>query len=279
MSFNDKIMSQVESPYCLISWNVDLYNDIIHSWVRTMLENRKPDVLFLSETKQDVDTLKCYFEELNEYNYIINSHQPKRYHGVAMLIRKDRKYTRFELDLKIVARSDTKDGNPVTGRVIVIELEEKYMIVGTYVPNSGNGKDSIRKLPYRVNIWDPALQSLLNVCKARNPTVWLGDINVAIEDLDVSNPKTMCKMAGFRPEERQSIAKIMTSGEWFDIWRLQHPDSRQYSWIGNTPKPGYGMRLDNIIVSNEVVPNVVSTFMIPDCIPNSDHVPVGAYIN
>lgn len=270
-------MTEINTPYCILSWNVDCYNDIIHSWVKPLLETSRPDILFLSETKTSYENLQTYFNELTEYNYIINVHEPKRYHGVAVLIRKDRSFVQFAVDLKVQARSDTKDGNPVTGRIIALQLDDKYIVVGTYVPNSGVRSDRVQKLPYRINIWDPALQSLLKICRETKPTIWLGDINVAPDDIDVSNPKTMCKMAGFTPEERQSFSQFMKTG-WVDIWRNQHPDIREYSWRGNSPKPGYGMRLDNIIVSSEVVPYVLNTFMMPDCIPNSDHIPIGAYI-
>ena len=284
------IKANVTEAYCFLAWNVDRYNDIIHSWMKPLLQNSRPDVVFLSETKEDYDTLRRYFEDFTEYNYIINVHDPKRYHGVAMLIRKDRKYTQFNIDLKVQARSDTKDGNPVTGRLIAFQFEDQYIVVGTYVPNSGVRNDRERKLPYRINVWDPALHALLNVCRSSKPTIWLGDINVAPEDLDVSNPKTMCKMSGFTPEERHSFRQFMSTPQtplgshpansfpWVDIWRMQHPSSREYSWRSYSPRPNYGMRLDNIIVSSEVVPYVLNTFMMHDCIPNSDHIPVGAYI-
>ena len=271
-------MNETKTPYCIISWNVDCYNDIIHSWIKQLVQSNRPDVIFFSETKSTYDKLKSYFDELTEYNFIINVHDPVRYHGVAVLIRKDHTFTQFAIDLKIQARNDTKDGNPVTGRIISFQLNDHYIIVGTYVPNSGIRDDKVTKLPYRINIWDPALQSLLNICRTIKPTIWIGDINVAPEDIDVSNPKTMSKMAGFRPEERLSFSKFMETG-WVDPWRSQHPDTREYSWRGNSPKPGYGLRLDNIIVSSDIASNVLNTFMIPNCIPNSDHIPIGAYIN
>lgn len=279
LTLSAKAPEAADAPYCFLSWNVDCYNDIIHSWMKPLLQTSRPDVVFLSETKADQDTLRMFFDDFTEYNYIINVHDPKRYHGVAALIRKDRKYTQFNVDLKVQARHDTKDGNPVTGRVIAFQLDDQYIVVGAYVPNSGVRDDRVHKLPYRINIWDPSLYALLNVCRSAKPTIWLGDINVAPSELDVSNPKTMCKMAGFTPEERQSLRQFMANGSWVDIWRMQHPDTREYSWRSYSPRPNYGMRLDNIIVSSEVVPHVIGTFMMPECIPNSDHIPVGAYIN
>lgn len=273
------IKPQVQ-PYCILSWNVDGYSDSIHSWLGYLLTTSRPDVVFISETKKNADTLRGYFDgthQFSEYNYIINAHTPAQYHGVVALIRKDRTYTQFNVNLNVPARNDTKDGNPVTGRLIAFQLEDQFIIVGTYVPNSGVRGNTLEKLEYRIKTWDPALYALLNTCRASKPTVWLGDINVAPTNIDVSNPKTMCKMAGFTPEECRNFAEFMSSGHWIDVWRSQHPTVQDYSWKGHTPKPNYGMRLDNIIVSTELAPRVNSTFMMPDCIL-SDHIPVGAYI-
>lgn len=263
----------------LIAWNVDTYNDIIHSWVKRFIEVNNPDILFFSETKTTYDKLETYFKELDNYNFIINVHNPTRYHGVAMLIKKCHKYVQYEVDLKIATRADSKSGNASTGRIITILLEDKYFIIGAYTPNSGVRDDKITKLPYRVNIWDPAFFALLNICKQSKPTIWLGDINVAPNEVDVSNPKTMCNYAGFRLEERQSFNNFLNNGEWVDIWRKQHPNTREYSWRGNSPKPNYGLRLDNVIISSNLEQHVTNSFMLHDCIRNSDHIPVGIQLN
>ena len=259
-------------PYCLLSWNVDGYSDSIHSWLGYLLVTSRPDVVFLSETKRKHDKLKFYFDQFTEYNYIINAHIPSQYHGVVALIRKDRTFIPFNIDLNIPARSDTKSGNPVTGRVIVFNFEDEFIVVGTYVPTSTN----LEKLQYRVVTWDPALTSLLNVCRQIKPTVWLGDINVAPSEIDVSHPS--CSMIGFSPEERASFAKFISLGDWIDIWRYQHPTTKEYSWKGYTPKQGFGMRIDNIVISKELLKHVNGSFIMGDCIL-SDHVPIGVYIN
>ncbi|CAH6419123.1 Apurinic/apyrimidinic (AP) endonuclease [uncultured virus] len=277
---------KISNPaYCLISWNVDRYNEVIHNWLKQLLTTSRPDVVFLSETKIVEDQLRAYFSEFTEYNSIINVHNPTRYHGVAVLIRRDHSYIPFNVNMNIQARQDAKDGNPISGRLIAFQLDDDFIVVGTYVPNSGVGKPDnhvVSKFEYRVRIWDPALQSLLNTFQNMKPTIWLGDINVAPTELDVSNPKTMCKVSGFTPQERHSFSQFITAGNWVDIWRSQHPTAREYTWVSYKPRTNYGMRLDSIIVSshfwNKDVCRINSTFMMPNCGTATDHVPIGAYI-
>jgi len=106
----------------------------------------------------------------------------------------------------------------------------------------------------------------------------LGDINVALSELDVSDPIGMSCWAGFIPEERQNLHRLLSSGYWFDPWRLQHPQTREYSWVGRYRKPGYGMRLDNIIVSESLLPRVKET-SIDNCPSDTDHLLVSLTLN
>ena len=272
----------VKSIYCLISWNVDIYNEAIHEWLKQLLFTSRPDIVFLSETKISECKLRTYFAEFLEYNYVINAHCPVHHHGVAALIRKDHSYLVFNVNMDIPARQDSKDPDPTVGRLISFQVDDQFIVVGTYVPNSGVGRPDphlIPKLQYRVTIWDPALQALLNSFRVMKPTIWLGDINVAATELDVSNPKTMCKVAGFTPQERYSFQQFMNSGDWLDIWRMQHLNVREYTWVSYKRRNGYGMRLDNIIVSSDLKDRINSTFVVPNCSTDTDHVPVVAYIN
>lgn len=265
------------TPYCLLAWNVNGYSDAIHEWTKTLLQERNPDILFLSETKRRSELLNECFAELKNYNCIVNAHVPPHYHGVVMLIRKDRTYQQLDVNLSIPARKDTKNGNPTTGRVIAIQLDGHTNVVGAYVPNSGVGrKDYTDKLNYRLHTWDSAFSSFLNTCKSQAPTIWLGDINVARYEIDVSAPKWMCKVAGFTPEERKNFENFLATG-WVDVWRTQHPAERSYSWRGKDFKKDYGMRLDNILVSPELFIYTHNSFMLTDCM-FSDHIPVGIEI-
>jgi exodeoxyribonuclease-3 len=109
--------------------------------------------------------------------------------------------------------------------------------------------------------------------------IWIGDINVALEEIDVSNPEYMYKYAGFTSLERKSLSMFLSNG-WVDIWRHQYPDKVEYSWIGAKKKrrENHGMRLDNIIVTNTIDIDNSSSYIMSDPICDSDHVPVGANI-
>lgn len=253
-----------------ITWNVNGYNDLVHNYMRKLLDS-KPDVVFLNETKRRDEVLNGYFNEFADYNVIMNVHIPAQMHGVVMLIRKDRKYEVIRINLGITARNDTKDGNPVTGRLIALALEERILICGTYVPNSGI--QGLNKLAYRVNEWDPALFSILNYFKNHGPTLWFGDLNVAPTDFDLSHPKKMSSWPGVSHQERTNFDTFMNTG-WVDAWRCQHPDDPGYSWRGTSTSTKYGLRLDHVIITPNLLPYTTETFMLSDA-PHSDHIPVG----
>ncbi len=257
----------------LIAWNVNGYNSKIHEYTKNTLISLKPDILFLNETKKSSKYLESKFSEFANYDCLINAHTPHWFHGVAMLIHKKHKFKHINTSLDIKPRFDTKTDDACTGRVISILLNDNTFIVGTYVPNAGNG--SVDKMEYRINEWDIALSGHLNACASVKPTIWLGDINVALDDIDVSSPNTMCRNAGYTPLERKSFSMFYTD-DWVDVWRSQHPGVRKYSWVGKRYKD-YGMRLDNIIVSKSLKNNMVDSYMIDDC-PHSDHIPICAII-
>lgn len=260
----------------LISWNINGYKLDIHNWLKSFIASNNPDVIFLSETKKSVEDLQPYFSQFENYNVIYNVHSPKQWHGVCMLIRKDHQFEQFEVNMGINCRSDCKGNNPVCGRLISICLDKKFYLVGTYTPNSGR---EMKYLDYRISSWDKSFFQILNLIKQNGPTIWMGDINVASNNIDVSSPKTMCKWAGFTPQERASFNGFLNSGEWIDIWRKQHPNVSEYSWRGNGKLPNYGLRLDNIIISKDLETNVTNSFMIHDCKNSSDHIPVGVQLN
>ena len=263
------------APYMVLAWNVNGYSAGVHEWLLNVARTSRPDIIFLGETKKREAVLAPLFAEFNEYNVIINAHEPAQWHGVAMLIRKNHKYERVPIQMNIQPRSDTKTDEAATGRIIAISLNAQMYIIGSYTPNSG-GRDAV-KLAYRVQSWDPAFTRILEQLRANGPTMWIGDINVAPDNIDTSNPKTMSSWAGCSPQERANFRTLIQTGNWIDVWRHQHPTERAYSWCGTPRRPNYGLRLDNIVVSTSLAPRMLNTFMIPAC-PISDHIPVGAYV-
>jgi exodeoxyribonuclease III len=247
--------------YSFLSWNVNLYNDKTHEELKQYID--KYDVIFLSETKSK--DLSHYFNQFINYNYIQNPNDPARYHGVCMLIKKTINYSILDINLGIESRNDTKTGNPVTGHIIGVNLNDEMFVIGTYVPNSGV-KGIGPNYYYRVDKWDIALYNYLNYVKQFKFTLWMGDINVAFNDIDVSNPSIMKDWAGFREEERNNLNRYFESG-WIDLWRLQNPNVVVYSWLGKNT----GLRLDNMIVSR--MPQTFDT-LISTNPSSSDHVPI-----
>lgn len=265
-----------EKSYTILSWNVNSYTLQIHDWLKEFVTINNPDVIFLSETKKSFDQLRVYFEEFSNYNYIINAHVPSHWHGVAMLINKSHRYQEFNIKMNIDRRSDSKSEEAAIGRIIVINLNEKVNIIGSYTPNSGQ-QDHI-KLKYRTEVWDPCFFKILEILREIRNTIWIGDINVALDNIDVSNPKVMCKYAGFTPKERRNFSNLLSTGNWIDIWRLQHPKETLYTWVGNPRRPNYGLRLDNIIISRPLINKEINTFAINET-PISDHIMIGVTIH
>lgn len=262
-------------PCMVISWNVDGYTPDIHTWLLELVRKASPDVIFLSETKKPLATLEPLFKQFTNYNVIINVHQPANWHGVAMLIRKDHKYNQVAFPTSIPPRDDCNAVDGCTGRVIAILLDEQLYIIGSYTPNSGRGG---KHLEYRTAIWDPGFATLLELLRANRPTMWVGDINVAPDVIDMSSPKAMGSWSGCLPEERGNFHALINTKNWIDIWRTQHPNERSYTWCGNPPRPNYGLRLDNIIVSSSLLPEMMNTFTISECPISADHIPIGAYV-
>lgn len=276
-------------PYFIMSWNVDKYADPknfnIHLWLKRLLQAYRPALVFLSETKLSAPALEQYFQEFTEYRAVINVHTPAQYHGVAMLIRNDLSFQQYQVSLNIPVRHDNKTQDPASGRLIVGLLDNQYYVVGAYVPNSGIGKGWEEKMQYRIQHWDPAMYTLLTTLQQTHPTIWVGDLNVAPTMLDVSSAEFV-GCPGVRPEEQANFRKYLDDG-WIDTWRMFHPEAREFSWRGyNVPsKPGipssmvYGMRLDHILVSHTLKDRVTNAFMIHDCPPKTDHIPVCVYLN
>lgn len=262
--------------YVILCWNIDGLREEVWAWMKPFLELNKPHILCLNETKKPLDILNAYFNQLKDYVALISVHTPPHNHGVAILVRKDVKWNPINFELGCLTRSDNKCGDPSAGRILAIQVEGQFNIVNTYVPNSGSNVDApLKNLGYRVNVWDPALQNLLNRLDAWKPTIWIGDINVAPTDLDATQPDPGSEAAGFTKLEKQSFNKFMESGRWVDIWREQHPTEPGYTFRGYGAAGQIRWRLDNTIISRSLKDRVTDSFTITDCWARTDHLPFG----
>jgi exodeoxyribonuclease-3 len=251
----------------ILTWNVNGYNTQIHQVLIELVNDEQADIIFLTEIKCKADKIK----PINGYTWLINSNIPANYHGVAMLIKDDIEFKEQRVNLNIPARYDTKSSSAATGRVITIKIHDTYL-VGVYSPNSGvNG---LKNLNQRINTWDKGLASYLDMLG--NNVILIGDLNIAFSNKDVSDPGSMKHWPGFTIEERKSFKSKMVS--FHDVYREFDPDGVMYTWIGNNPRRGYGMRLDHIMINNDNLLNDIESLLFYESIVVSDHIPIGCII-
>ena len=156
------------------------------------------------------------------------------------------------------------------GRVITLEMPDFYLVC-VYTPNS---QDGLRRLDYRMT-WDDAFREYVLGLKAKKGVVICGDMNVAHEEIDIKNPKTNRRNAGFTDEERDKFSVLLNSG-FVDTWRHQHPEEVKYSWWSyrfNSRANNAGWRIDYFLVSEDLKAKIAGT-EIHNEIFGSDHCPV-----
>jgi exodeoxyribonuclease-3 len=157
------------------------------------------------------------------------------------------------------------------GRVITLEMPDFYLVT-VYTPNS---QDGLRRLDYRMD-WEDAFRSYLKTLDEKKPVIVCGDMNVAHQEIDLKNPKSNRKNAGFTDEEREKFTVLLSEG-FTDTWRTLNPDVRDvYSWWSyrfSAREKNAGWRIDYFLVSNRLMPNVTDARIHTD-IYGSDHCPV-----
>lgn len=173
-------------------------------------------------------------------------------HGVCVLVKKG-------LDKPIrVARTLSLDGSDETvdeidtceGRVLLLEFE-KLIVLNTYVPHNGSNPERWQKRA----LWDFRVQKFLKYYKGKKDIIWMGDLNVAHRELDVSSPSTMTEWGGFTLPERRRFTDILADSEMVDAYRELHGDRQTFTWRGGSPIGGgwSGMRLDYYVVPKTFV--------------------------
>jgi exodeoxyribonuclease-3 len=260
----------------IVSWNCANLGVEQVKWLKVWIDRDHPAIVCLNETRQSADQVKLALKPIAGYQLLINSHEPARWHGVAVLVRDDVPFELINVSLDCKARQDNRSGDPCRGRLIALSLPQLaggIRLIATYSPNSGRG---LKNVGYRVQEWDRALFACLEAQRSQGPTLWIGDVNVALDDVDVSHPGRMKTYAGFSAQERASFRAFLHKQKWIDAWRTKHPTTREYSWHGRGTTTKTGMRLDNAIVSDDLARHVVSTFIGCASFPQapSDHQPI-----
>lgn len=243
----------------LISWNVNGLRAVVGKGFCDIFRELDADVVSLQETKIQAGQIDLEFPG---YQAIYNYAERKGYSGTAVFSREE------------VLSHTTGIGIPehdTEGRVITVEFEHFYL-VNVYTPNS---QGELARLPYRLE-WEAAFADYLLKLDAIKPVVVCGDLNVAHNEIDLSNPKANRQNAGFSDEERAAFSALLERG-FVDTFRHLHPDTaKAYSWWSyrfNSRAKNIGWRIDYFLISERLLPALQRAEILPDIL-GSDHCPV-----
>lgn len=243
----------------LISWNVNGLRAVVGKGFIDIFQTLDADVFCLQETKLQEGQIKL---DLPGYEQYWNYAEKKGYSGTAVFTRIKPVSVTYGLDI---------EAHDHEGRVITVEYESFYL-VNVYTPNS---KEGLVRLPYRME-WEDDFRAYLKGLEKNKPVVLCGDLNVAHEEIDLKNPKTNRKNAGFSDEERAKMTALLDAG-FIDTFRYFYPDKTgEYSWWSyrfNARKNNAGWRIDYFIVS-ESLKGQLKDASIHQEIFGSDHCPV-----
>lgn len=242
----------------LISWNVNGLRACAGKGFGESFKALDADVVCLQETKMQAGQLDLEFDGYESYwNYA----DKKGYSGTAI-------YTRVKP--LSVSNDIGIDEHDHEGRVITMEFDDFYLVC-VYVPNS---QDELKRLTYRMK-WEDDFRSYVSGLAEKKGVVICGDLNVALNDIDIKNPASNRHNAGFTDEERGKFNALLDAG-FVDSWRMLNPDTVKYSWWSYRFKArerNAGWRIDYFIVS-ESMKDRISGAEIHNEIFGSDHCPV-----
>jgi exodeoxyribonuclease-3 len=243
----------------LVSWNVNGLRACMKKGFADFFNEMDADLFAIQETKMQPDQMddSMKFEGYHRY---MNSAERKGYSGTLVYAKKEPLNVYYEIE-----GDTTKEG-----RVITLEYPD-FWFVTAYVPNS---KEGLLRLPYRCE-WEEMLKAHLRKLDETKPVIYTGDLNVAHEEIDIRNPDSNHKSAGFSDEEREKMSELLSSG-FKDTFRQLYPDTVRYSWWSyrfNSRAKGIGWRIDYFLVSDRIM-NLVEDSAILDQVTGSDHCPV-----
>ena len=242
-----------------ISWNVNGLRAVVNKGFKDIFTELDADFFCLQETKLQEGQIDLSFEGYESYwNYA----EKKGYSGTAIFT----KHTPLSVSCGIGVEEHDKEG-----RVITLEYEEFYLVT-VYTPNSQN---ELKRIDYRMR-WEDDFLAYIKSLDEKKPVIFCGDLNVAHQEIDLKNPKTNRKNAGFTDEERAKMTVVLSSG-FTDTWRSLNPNTEGvYSWWSyrfNARKNNAGWRIDYFIVSDRIMDKVEDAKIHTD-IMGSDHCPV-----
>lgn len=248
----------------LISWNVNGLRSCMGKGFMDFFDSVDADIFCLQEIKLSEGQIEWNKE--NYYSYW-NYAEKKGYSGTAVFSKEKPLSVKYGIGI---------DEHDHEGRVITLEFENFYMVT-VYTPNS---QRELTRLEYRMK-WEDDFRNFLNDLRKTKPVVVTGDMNVAHKEIDLKNPKTNRKNAGFTDEERQKMTELLDSG-FIDTFRYFYPDAEQrYSWwsyMFKSREKNVGWRIDYFLASKELEDRLISA-EIHDEVLGSDHCPIELVID
>lgn len=260
----------------IIAWNVNGIRAILKKETFINLINSEdPDIFCLGETKISCPLLNVQ-EEINEklkakYNYYWSPCKIKKgYSGTAIYTKK--------LPINIIYGLEyEKNEYDVEGRVITCEFKNFYLI-HVYTPNSGQ---HLARLNFRTTEWDIVFKKYILMLQKKKPVIICGDLNVAHQEIDIKNPKTNLKTAGYTIEERNSFTELLNETNVIDSFRSLNPTIIKYSYwtykFGARSK-NIGWRIDYFLIDKKIIKKILKSDILDDIL-GSDHAPIILEIN
>ena len=242
----------------LVSWNVNGIRACVTKGFYDFFREVDADIFCIQESKMQEGQLEF---DCPDYYIYSNSAVKKGYSGVITFTK--------EKPLS-VTKGIGIDEHDQEGRVLTCEYEDFYL-VNCYTPNS---KDGLLRLDYRM-IWEDEFRAYLKKLEENKPVVLCGDLNVAHKEIDLKNPKTNRRNAGFTDEERNKMSELLNSG-FIDTYRYFYPDKIEYSWWSyrfKSREKNAGWRIDYFIVSDSLKERIKDA-CIHTQVLGSDHCPV-----
>lgn len=242
----------------LISWNVNGLRACAGKGFAESFKALNADFFCLQETKMQAGQLELEFDGYESYwNYA----EKKGYSGTAI-------YSRHK-PLSVTYGMGVEEHDH-EGRIITLEMSDFYLVT-VYTPNS---QDGLRRLDYRMQ-WEDDFRNFLKALDKKKPVIVCGDLNVAHEEIDIKNPKTNRRNAGFTDEEREKMTILINDG-FIDTFRTLHPDQVTYSWWSyrfHAREKNAGWRIDYFLTSDRLRPRITDAKIHTE-IMGSDHCPI-----
>lgn len=243
----------------LISWNVNGIRACVQKGFLDFFKEVDADVFCIQESKMQEGQLEL---ELGGYHQYWNYAEKKGYSGTAIFTKQEPLSVQYGIGV---------EEHDHEGRVITLEFEDFYMVT-VYVPNS---QDELKRLDYRMQ-WEIDFLAYLKKLEEHKPVIFCGDLNVAHQEIDLKNPKTNRRSAGFTDEEREKFSAVLDAG-FIDTYRYFYPDLEgAYSWWSyrmNARSRNAGWRIDYFCVSESLKERLEDAKILSD-VMGSDHCPV-----